>query len=137
MCHALDPSSAQSNERRADPAKVKQENYTTNEKFQSAKFRAKYRMEKRDYSNELKRAVGRCERPDCPCDGPSGGECKEDYEQCYDWDHVVEEDKGRGIARICNEVSPLATCKPEIDEERAKCRLLCKNCHKTRSQWDV
>jgi hypothetical protein len=30
-----------------------------------------------------------------------------------------------------------ATAKPEIDAEWAKCRLLCRNCHITRSQWDV
>ena len=137
MCHALDPSSAQSNERRGDPSKLQWKDYATDEKFNIAKRKATYNMEKRDYVNGLKRAVGRCERPDCPRDGPGGGECKVDYEQCYDWDHIVEEDKGRGIAKIVHDLRSLATAKPEIDAERAKCRLLCLNCHNTRSQWDT
>ena len=137
MCHSLDPSSNSSNERRADPDKLKSGDYATERKFMLAKRSAKYRMEKRDYVNGLKRAVGRCERPDCPCDGPSNGECKAGYEQCYDWDHIVEEDKGRGISKIVGDCRCLATCKPEIDKERAKCRLLCRNCHHTRGQWDV
>ena len=137
MCHSLDPSSNQSNERRCDPANVKREDYDTDKQFNDAKFSATNRMEKRDYVNGLKRAVGRCERPDCPRDGPGGGECKVDYEQCYDWDHIVEEDKGRGIAKIVHDLRSLATAKPEIDAERAKCRLLCLNCHNTRSQWDT
>jgi hypothetical protein len=137
MCHQLDPSSNSSNERRSDPDKLKREDYDTDRKFDIAKFSAKYCMEKRDYVNGLKRAVGRCERPDCPGDGPSDGECKADYEQCYDWDHIEEEDKGRGIADIVADRRCLSTSKPDIDEERTKCRLLCKNCHNTRSQWDV
>ena len=137
MCHQLDPSSSSSNEKRRDPDKLKREDYATEKQFNDAKNHAKYCMEKRDYVNGLKRDVGRCERPDCPCDGPSGGECKEGYEQCYDWDHVVEEDKGRCIGEICTDGRCFATCKPEIDAERAKCRLLCKNCHNTRSQWDT
>ena len=137
MCHALDQSSASSNERRADPEKVKREDYATNKKFTDARNAAEYRKEKRDYVNELKRAVGRCERADCPGDGPCGGECKEGYEQCYDWDHIKEEDKGCTIDKIVGDFRILATCKPKIDEELTKCRLLCKNCHKTRSQWDV
>ena len=137
MCHALDPSSSQSNERRCDPANLKREDYATDEKFNIAKIKATYRMEKRDYVNGLKRAVGRCERPDCPCDGPSGGECKADYEQCYDWDHIDPTIKKRGIASICNDGRCFATAKSEIDEERVKCRLLCRNCHNTRSQWDT
>ena len=111
--------------------------YATDEKFNVAKRSATYRMEKRDYVNGLKRAVGRCERPDCPCDGPSGGECKGGYEQCYDWDHIDPATKGRGIAKIVTDHRSLATCKPEIDAERVKCRLLCRNCHKTRSEWDT
>ena len=143
MCHSLDPSSNSSNERRCDPAKVKREDYDTDKQFNYAKFSAKYRMDKRDYNNGLKRAVGRCERPDdsrygpCPRDGPGGGECKVGYEQCYDWDHIVEEDKKRAIAEIVADGRCFATCKPEIDAERAKCRLLCTNCHHTRPQWDT
>ena len=136
MCHALDPSSTQSNERRSDPDKLKREDYATDKKFTDAKRNAKYKVEKRDYVNDLKRTVGRCERPDCPRDGPSGGECKEGYEQCFEWDHIVEEDKGRCIGDICNDLRSISTAKPEIDEERAKCRLLCNNCHRTRSEWD-
>jgi hypothetical protein len=137
MCHALDPSSSSSNERRADPAKVKREDYDTDDQFVRAKRHAKYHMEKRDYVNGLKRAVGRCECPDCPRDGPSGGECKEGYEQCYDWDHINEADKKCNISKIVADGRCLATCKPEIDAERPKCRLLCKNCHNTRGQWDT
>ena len=137
MCHALDPSSNSSNENRSDPAKVKREDYATDQKFNIAKNLARYSMEKRDYVNGLKRAVGICERRDCPRDGPSGGECTEGFEQCYDWDHIVEQDKGRGISDICHDRYCFATSKPEIDAERAKCRLLCSNCHKTRKQWDV
>jgi hypothetical protein len=137
MCHSLDPSSNQSNERRGDPAKLQWKDYATDEKFNEAKRSATYRMEKRDYVNGLKRAVGRCERPDCPGDGPSNGECKADYEQCYDWDHIKEEDKGRAIAKIVDDYRCFATAKPEIDTERPKCRLLCRNCHHTRSQWDT
>ena len=46
-------------------------------------------------------------------------------------------DKGRGIAQIVADGRCFATAKPEIDAERAKCRLLCRNCHNTRHQWDV
>jgi hypothetical protein len=60
-----------------------------------------------------------------------------DYEQCYDWDHIKEADKGRAIGKIVCDRRCFATSKPEIDAERAKCRLLCKNCHNTRSQWDT
>jgi hypothetical protein len=143
MCHALDPSSSSSNERRVDPDKLKREDYATDKEFDIAKHHATYNMEKRDYANGLKRAVGRCERPDdsrygpCPGDGPSSGVCKVDYEQCYDWDHIEEEDKERAIGDIVHDCRSLATAKPEIDTERAKCRLLCSNCHHTRSQWDV
>jgi hypothetical protein len=137
MCHALDPSSHSSNERRCDPAKVEREDHDTDEKFDKAKRSAKYRMEKRDYNNGLKRAVGRCERPDCPCDGPSGGECKGGYEQCYDWDHIDPTTKECNISKIQADCRTLATAKLEIDAERAKCRLLCRNCHNTRGQWDI
>jgi hypothetical protein len=53
------------------------------------------------------------------------------------WLPAAPPDKGRAISDIVNDRSrTLATAKPEIDAEWAKCRLLCRNCHHTRSQWD-
>jgi len=136
MCHALDPSSTSANENRADPDNAKRENYATQYRFNIAWNQAKYAKEKRNYNYTLKRAVGRCERADCPRDGPSGGVCSAGFEQCYDWDHTDETTKECGISKLCSDNKSFATAKPLIDAERAKCRLLCANCHKTRSQWD-
>jgi hypothetical protein len=155
MCHALDPSSPQANENRADPAKMKREDYGTQQKFAEARCRARYSMEKRDYVNKLKLLAEMCERRDCPCDGARiGGMVVEGCEQCFDWDHVDERTKGRGISAICKAGTCPRTAIPEIHAElglpadfdvdsdhmppleQRKCRLLCKNCHNTREQWD-
>lgn len=137
MCHMLDPSSDSAECNRSDPAKFRRVDYDTQENYANAVRRACYNMEKRNYNYALKRAVGRCERPDCPCDGPSGGACVAGFEQCYDWDHLNPATKGREISAICRNRNTLKTAKPEIDAERAKCRLLCRNCHKTRKEWGV
>ncbi len=96
-----------------------------------------------------------CERRDCPCDGMHiGGMVIQGHEQCFDWDHVDERTKGRQISDICNDTRCLRTAKTEIHAElgipadfdvdndpmpppeQRKCRLLCRNCHSTRHQWD-
>jgi hypothetical protein len=155
MCHALDPSSSSANENRSDPAKVKREDYGTQQKFAEARCRARYSMEKRDYVNKLKHLAGMCERRDCPCDGARiGGMVIEGHEQCFDWDHVDELTKGREISAICRDHRCLRTAKPEIHAElglpadfdvdndpmppveQRKCRLLCRNCHHERKLWD-
>ena len=136
MCHMLDPSSYTANCNRADPARVKRKNYATQKEYTDAVKVARYSKEKREYVNALKRAVGRCERPDCPRDGPSNGACVAGFEQCYDWDHLDPTTKGRAISAICAYGRSFKTAKPEIDAERAKCRLLCRNCHITRKEWD-
>ena len=155
MCHALDPSSNSANENRADPVKVEREDYDTRELFLASRNSARYRKEKRDYVNKLKLLVGCCERPDCPGDGADlVGEVIAGFEQCFDWDHVDERNKGRGISYICHDCRSLRTAKPEIHAElglpadfdvdsdpmpppeRRKCRLLCGNCHHEREQWD-
>jgi len=155
MCHALDPSSNSSNERRADPAKVKREG-KTQERFTSAVFHARYSMEKRDFVNAIKRKIGGCERgADCPCDGPSHGVCKAGFEQCYDIDHIVPGIKKCGISKLMNEHRCPATVKPlilaelglppdwDVDKDpippvaERRCRLLCHNCHMLRKQWDT
>jgi len=99
--------------------------------------------------------VGVCERPDCPCDGPSDGRCVEGYEACSDWDHKDPATKGRAIGDIVHDTRSLATAKPEILRElglpldfnvdtdpippvaERRCRLLCCNCHHTRKKWDT
>jgi hypothetical protein len=137
MCHTLDPASDTSEERRADPDKVKEENYATRKRFMINRNHARYRKEKRDYVNEIKRRIGRCANPNCPCDGPSDGLCIEGFEQCYDFDHIVRKTKKYCISELCSSSTTLKAEKPKIDAELPKCRLLCKNCHKTRKQWDL
>ena len=70
MCHILDPSSNAANCNRADPAKRTQAAHTTDRHFAKQVRWAGYRKTNRDYVNALKRRVGRCERADCPGDGP-------------------------------------------------------------------
>ena len=100
--------------------------------------------------------MGECERPDgCPCDGPSGGQCVDGFEACYDWDHIKRATNGREIAELVNDRRSFATAKPDILKElglppdfdvdtdeippvaERRCRLLCKNCHKAREQWNI
>ena len=155
MCHQLDPSSSSANENRADPAKVKREG-KTQEQFTRARRVARYKKEKRDCVNKLKLLAGMCERRDCPCDGARiGGMVIEGYEQCFDWDHVDERTKEHCISNFCtSDGRCLRICLPDIHAElglpadfdvdtdpmppqaRRKCRLLCKNCHKEREEWD-
>tara|TARA_B110000444_G_C18389015_1_gene388386 strand:+ start:14 stop:472 length:459 start_codon:yes stop_codon:yes gene_type:complete len=137
MCHMLDESSYAANENRADPAKVKRKEGMSDKQFRIAKHHTRYKMEKRNYNNTIKRAIGRFENPNCPCDGPSDGECKAGFEQAYDWDHFVRATKRKCVSNICTSTRCLATAKPLIDAEIAKCRLLCRNCHQTRKQWDT
>ena len=135
MCHRLDESSASANENRADPDKLKREDYATNDAFQQAKRTAGYRKAKRDHVNAHKRAVGGCERLDCPKDGPVTA-CTEGYEQCFDCDHIHEAEKRHTIADLVGINMSSATVIPIIDEELPTTRVLCANCHKTREHWD-
>ena len=156
MCHMIDPSSPAANENKAHPDKVKRKDYTSNQAFKQAQGDARRRMDKRDYINAIKRKIGRCENPEkCPCDGPSGGECKARFEQCYDWDHFLQATKRAGISEIVSDTRCLKTVKPLIHDElglpldwdiekdpvppaaERRCRLLCNLCHHTRSKWDT
>ena len=134
-CHMLDGSSNAAAEHAYNPEKVSRDNYATQEKFTSARKTARYCQEKRNYINSLKRAIGGCERRDCPHDGPNGGACEEGFEACFDWDHQDELQKTINVSKlVCNGQS-FATAKPLIDDEVRKCRLLCRNCHNTKHEW--
>jgi hypothetical protein len=102
----------------------------------------------------IKRKIGACENLDCPCDGPSGGRCVAGFEACYDLDHIDPATKGRNIGDIVTDTRSFATAKPELLAELGlpadfdvdadpippvaarRCRMLCKNCHISRKQWD-
>ncbi len=155
MCHALDPSSTSAPQNAGGRAKAAAGEYATNKQRQSAVTHAGYREDKRAYNNTIKREVGACERPECPCDGPSGGRCVPGFEACYDWDHVDPTTKGRSIAEIVTNCRSLPTAKRELLAElglppdfdvdtddippvaERRCRLLCRNCHITRKDWDA
>ena len=155
MCHTLDPSSNSAPENAGGRVKAAASEYETNEQRRAAVNRAGCREDKRNYVNGIKREVGACERPDCPRDGPSGGRCVAGFEACYDWDHVDPTTKGRCIAKIANDCRSLPTAKRELLQElglppdfdvdtddippvaERRCRLLCRNCHNTRKDWDA
>ena len=155
MCHALDPSSTSAPENAGSRAKAEAKEHETKEAHQTAVLHARYKEDKRAYVNTIKRAIGACERPDCPRDGPSGGRCVAGFEACYDLDHIVPATKGRAIGEIATDCRSPASAKPEILEEfglppdfdavidpippvaARRCRLLCRNCHRTRKAWDA
>ena len=155
MCHALDESSNSAPENAGSRAKAEAKEYETKVKRQAAVRNAGYCEAKRAFVNAIKRAIGACERPDCPRDGPSGGRCVAGFEVCYDLDHIDPATKEKEISEVVNDRRSLATAKPEILEELGlppdfdvdtdlippvaarRCRLLCKNCHHTRDEWDA
>ena len=155
MCHALDESSASAPKNAGSRAKAEAKEYATKKQRQIAVHNAGYRVDKRAYVNTIKRKIGACERPDCPCDGPSDQMCVEGFEACYDWDHTDPTTKGKAIGEIVHDRRSLATAKPDILAEiglppdfdvetddvppvaERLCRLLCRNCHKTRDEWDA
>jgi hypothetical protein len=135
MCHVLDCSSSTSG--RSDPDTLLRENYATQRQYQLACYASRVKRDKCGYNDKLKRGVGRCERPGCPMDGPSGGLCVDGYERCFDWDHIDASTKVCAIADLCNDGYCFETSRLKIDAERDKCRLLCRNCHHTRREWDL
>jgi len=155
MCHQLDPSSTSAPENAGGRAKAEAREHETNEQRWAAVRQAGYREDKRAYNNTIKRKVGACERPECPRDGPSAGRCVPGFEVCYDWDHVDPTSKGRCIGDIVNDCRSLPTAKRELLAElglppdfdvdtddippvaERRCRLLCRNCHITRKDWDA
>ena len=103
--HRLDPSSPSAPCNRAAPNKLKREDYPTQQQFANAVCFARTKKEKHEYVDALKRAIGKCEVPGCPCDGPGHGVCVPGVEPAFDLDHLVEPTKGRSLSEIC-EIEP-------------------------------
>ena len=154
MCHQLDDSSTTAPQNAGGRAKAAAKDYETKKQRTTAIRLAGYREDKRAFVNAIKRKIGVCENPACPCDGPSGGRCVAGFEVCYDNDHIDPRTKGRSIGAIVTERSSLTNAKAEILAELGlppdfdvdtdpippmatrRCRLLCRNCHNTRKAWD-
>ena len=95
----------------------------------------KNRVDKQDYINGLKRAIGRCEEASCAV--PGGRPVVEGKESGHHFAHLVGHEKhkhrssgGDGMGRLASDGYTLEHNKPLIDKERTHCRLLCANCHK-------
>jgi hypothetical protein len=155
ICHMLDKSSNSAPENAASRAKTAAKTYETKKQRQMAILRAGYREDKRAYVNALKRRIGQCENPDCPKDGPCEGLCTAGFEACYDLDHLVQATKKYSITKLVTNRQSHATAIPLILAEiglpadfdvetdpippmlARRIRLLCRNCHKTREEWDT
>ena len=136
MCHALDPQSNQAPCNAAHPDKVRPEKFETWQEYIKARKNARYNMEKRTFVDKIKRQHRKCANPNCPCDGPSEGRCVPGFEACFDWDHIDPATKLYEISRLVCDTKSFKTAKPLILTELPKVRLLCRNCHITRDDWD-
>jgi hypothetical protein len=68
------------------------------------------------------------------------GECRhcgkkvtEENSRAFEWDHISRENKKSTIFHLCTKNGQ---SKKEIDEEIAKCQLLCYRDHKIKTSWD-
>jgi hypothetical protein len=129
MDHRLQPTSNSAECNRADPDKVKREDYETQEAYTKAVRHARNCMEKRELSDKVKRRIGRCANPECPQDGLAKGVCTRGFEPCFEFHHRVEATKGRGISDIINDRRCLKTALKELRIEWPKTCMLCANCH--------
>ena len=144
MCHALQPTSCQSN--RVDPATLpptypgERRDGKAGYKMYNKRLNASKKWPRYCYIDGLKRAIGQCENLDCPRDGPGNGKCVAGVEQCFDWEHVDAAAKKEHICELCRNLSatmPEADWKAAIhaELERGKCKLLCANCHHEKTHY--
>ena len=150
-----------------DPATMVKNETDTDEGFAKRKHRAEITFPKYEHVNTAKRAIGRCQYPNC------GREVLAGEEHAYDWDHRVEstkrrcrcendkgEQKGKchgcvdklfgragGVSGLAHNAAKATAFGPNVRrmldaEMGAKCDLLCHNCHtsrkpKGRGRWDA
>lgn len=91
-----------------------------------------YKRDKQAYVDAKKLEIGKCE--DCDfrvvpwgsnfTPGVSG------YPHAFQWAHRSELDKGEGVGDIVTSGLSFATCKPLLDKDMARSRLLCQCCGK-------
>ena len=100
---------------------------TTAEKI--AKRQRMYKDEKQTYVNDIKMRIGGCQ--ECSKHIPGREHCFK-----FEFAHRDATDYKFKVAKIVHSCTTLKTAKPLLDEEIAKCRLLCHDCHReeTRSR---
>jgi hypothetical protein len=100
---------------------------TTAEKI--AKHHRRYLDGKQTYVNDIKMGIGGCEK----CSKLISGR-----EHCFKFEFAHRDATvyKSAVAQIVHSRTTLKTAKPLLDEEIAKCRLLCHDCHReeTRSR---
>jgi hypothetical protein len=129
MDHRLQPTSNSAECNRSDPDKVKREDHKTQKAYTDAVRNARYKMEKRELSDKVKRRIGRCANPNCPRDGLAKGLCTRGFESCFEFHHRVEATKGREISKIVCDCRCLKRALVELRTEWPKTCMLCANCH--------
>ena len=145
MCHVLQPTSSAG--KRVDP-KTLPPTYPgecrdgkAGKKLYAKRQHAKRAWPRYMYSDELKRAVGKCENLDCLRDGPGNGKCVAGVEQAFDWEHTNAKKKRKAISRLCHDLPnmPEAKWKKKINRElkRGECKLLCRNCHHLKTHYGM
>jgi len=100
------------------------------------KYNLTQRRDKREYVNYEKVFIGKC----AVCTYrvvPHGDEWTPGvtgWPHAFQFAHRSELDKEDNVAKIVGSTLSYATCKPKLDKEMARCRLLCMCCGKTETE---
>ena len=119
-----------------DPDTLPDVRYCDNPAAYNKKVGLMRRHEKQTYVDGKKLAIGEC--ADCwmkvvPfASAYSPGYSA--YPHAFQWAHRSELDKGGTVGKIVHSRNPLKTCKPELDREMGRSRLLCMNCGHAETQ---
>ena len=116
-CHVLQPS--HNAFRGADSSQIEaMSSYSTE---YMAKKQREYKEKMQEYNRKRKRDVGTCEM--CQMEVVEGNET------AFQWAHNDEREKVAYVSKLCENAYNQKNIK-KIDDEIAKCKLLCGGCHK-------
>lgn len=117
LCHVLQ--SSHNADFGADTSKMP-DGPSTSKEYQ-AKYSRLNRDKMQDYNNRKKRETGACKYCDM--------EVTKGIERAFDWAHRDERTKVATVSKLCENTYNEKNLK-KIDDEIAKCDLLCNGCHK-------
>lgn len=119
VCHRMQPSFAKFAKRKYVSTSDMPEESRAN---RAAKRQRQHQDDKLRYVSERKLALGGCE--DCALDVTL------DTVHCFDFAHVDAAKKQCTVSTVCYGGGTLQRAKQTIDDEIARCRLLCCVCHR-------